>query len=658
MAQLAAQKVSQPNSSPTLLDSAIAVPPQKLNKWSRPVAPPFNDKLSEVSVLNSGSQPSIAPLAAQKVSQPRNKPTSLSPNSEHANSSSTLAETFSEQSRRAIYAVPSPETLNKWTRPVALPPNSKPSETPTLNPGFQPSIAPLAAQKVSRPENNLTSPPDSSSSPTSLEDPRIAIGAVPPQRLNKRSGPVAPPSTSKPSVHNSESQPSTVPPTVRAAPPQGLDKWARPVALPSTSKPSEISVHNSESQPSIIPPAVRAAPPQGLNKWARPVAPPSNSKPSEVPTLNPDSQPSVAPLAAQKVSQPKNKPILSSPDSDHANTSPTLLEDPHTAIGAVPPQRLNKWSRPAAPPFNDKLPKVSVLNSDSQPSIAPLAAQKASQPQNKPASLSPNSEHVNSSPTLAKTPAEQPSRSLRAAPSAETLSKWARPVTPPSDSIASQISALNSNARPSMPPLTTQKDRDSDYANSSSTLAESPRIATSAAPREILKKSRPVVPPSNTELSDISIFNSDSQLSKVPRTAQRVLKPNNNVSQRSSLIPDSKHAKKSLEETRQPQTPPSLEFRPSLDTDTNDEFADKRLRSDSYRRNQKSYFEGRGRFERVPSKLLMLQSANNPLAKKKKESTVPKLIKANRMDVFIPSTISVAALATLLNVKLGTSSLA
>ena len=48
----------------------------------------------------------------------------------------------------------------------------------------------------------------------------------------------------------------------------------------------------------------------------------------------------------------------------------------------------------------------------------------------------------------------------------------------------------------------------------------------------------------------------------------------------------------------------------------------------------------------------MLQSANNPLAKKKKESMVLKLIKANRMDVFIPFTISVAALATLLNVKL------
>jgi hypothetical protein len=84
--------------------------------------------------------------------------------------------------------------------------------------------------------------------------------------------------------------------------------------------------------------------------------------------------------------------------------------------------------------------------------------------------------------------------------------------------------------------------------------------------------------------------------------------------------------------------------------DPDNEFADKRLRSG---RNQKSYFEGRGRFERPPSKLLLQQSANIPLYKKK-ENTVPKIIKARRMDVFIPSTISVAALATLLNVKLGT----
>ena len=70
-------------------------------------------------------------------------------------------------------------------------------------------------------------------------------------------------------------------------------------------------------------------------------------------------------------------------------------------------------------------------------------------------------------------------------------------------------------------------------------------------------------------------------------------------------------------------------------------------------RNQKDYFEGRGRFERVSSKVLLRQSANTPLSKKK-TSTVPKLIKARRMDVFIPSTLTVAVLAKILNVKLGT----
>ena len=579
----------------------VVVPPQRLNKWSRP-APPSNSKLSEASVLNSGSQPSIAPLAAQKVSQPTNKPTSLSPNSEHANSSPTLAETPIEKPSRAIYAVPSPETLNKWARPATPPSSSKPSEMPTLNPDSQPSIAPLAAQRVLQPKNKLTSSsPDSdhaNSSPTLLEDPHSSVGTVPPERLNK---------------------------------------WSRPVA-PSTSKPSEISVHNSESRPSMVPPAVRAAPPQGLNKWARTVTLPSNSKPSETPTLNPDSQPSVAPLAAQKVLQ-----STSSPDSGHANSPTTLLEDPHSAIGAVPPQKLDKWSRPAAP-SNSELSEVSVLNSGSQPSITPLAAQNVSQPKSKPTSLSPNSEHAKTSPTLAKTPAEQ-LRSVRAAPSPESLTKWARPVTP-SNSVVSQISALNSNARRPVAPLTAQKVQHSDHVSSSSTMAETPtekpRIATSAAPRVILKKPRPVVTPSKSELSY-------SELSKAPRTAQRILNPNNNVSQRSSLIPDSNLAKKTLEDTSRPQIPPSLEFGLSSDTDPDDKLANKRLRS----RNQKSYFEGRGRFERVPSKLLAQQSANNPLSKKK-EATVPKLLKASRMDVFIPSTISVAALATLLNVKLGT----
>ena len=73
------------------------------------------------------------------------------------------------------------------------------------------------------------------------------------------------------------------------------------------------------------------------------------------------------------------------------------------------------------------------------------------------------------------------------------------------------------------------------------------------------------------------------------------------------------------------------------------------------RTNQKSYLEGRGR-EHVPSKVLLQQSANTPLSIKK-ASLVPKLVKARRMDVFIPSTLSVAALAKLLNIKLGTSPL-
>lgn len=180
------------------------------------------------------------------------------------------------------------------------------------------------------------------------------------------------------------------------------------------------------------------------------------------------------------------------------------------------------------------------------------------------------------------------------------------------------------------------------------TLAKNPSKAIRAALHETLKKSRPVVPPS--KLSERPLRNSQS--SRALPTALKVLKPKSNVSQRTSLIPDSDHSKQSLEETSRPQPPPRLEFSSSLDTDPDNEFADKRLRSDTYRRNQKSYFEGRGRFERVPSKVLLQQSANSPLYKKK-ESTVPKLIKARRMDVFIPSTISVAALATLLNVKLG-----
>ena len=138
-----------------------------------------------------------------------------------------------------------------------------------------------------------------------------------------------------------------MPPAVGAAPSQGLNKWSRPVASPSTSKPSEISVHSAESQPSIVAPAVRAAFPQGLNNWARPVAPPSKSKPSETSILNSNSPLSITPLPTRKVSHPKNKLTSLSPDSDHANSSPTLPEA--RAIGASL-QRRNNWARPVAPP--------------------------------------------------------------------------------------------------------------------------------------------------------------------------------------------------------------------------------------------------------------------------------------------------------------------
>ena len=171
-----------------------------------------------------------------------------------------------------------------------------------------------------------------------------------------------------------------MPPAVGAAPSQGLNKWSRPVASPSTSKPSEISVHSAESQPSIVAPAVRAAFPQGLNNWARPVAPPSKSKPSETSILNSNSPLSITPLPTRKVSHPKNKLTSLSPDSDHANSSPTLPEA--RAIGASL-QRRNNWARPVAPPSKSKLSEISFLNSDSQPSIAPLPTQKISHPKNK-----------------------------------------------------------------------------------------------------------------------------------------------------------------------------------------------------------------------------------------------------------------------------------
>ena len=133
------------------------------------------------------------------------------------------------------------------------------------------------------------------------------------------------------------------------------------------------------------------------------------------------------------------------------------------------------------------------------------------------------------------------------------------------------------------------------------------------------------------------------------------------VSQPTSLSLESDLTNQSLEEPSllgSPETPRSQEFN-SFDTDP-DEFDDKPLRPQAqHRSNNKDYFEGRGRFERVSSKVLLQQSANSPLSKKnKKASPVPKLIKARRMDIFIPPTLSVAALAKLLNVKLGTYPLA
>ena len=554
-----------------------------------------------MSVPNSNPQPSIAPLADRKVSHPINnasQPTSLSPDSDHANYSSTLV----EYPHRAIRATPSPETLKKWSRPVAPPSDSVPSQTYVTNSNSRPSIAPIAAQKVSQPINNASQPtslsPDfdhANSSPTS-EYPHRAIGATPP--------------------------------------------------------------------------------PETLKKWSRPVVPPSDSGPSQIAIPNLNFQPSIAPVAAQKVSQPiNNAPQLTSlsPDSDHANSSPTLVEYPHRAIRATPPpEMLKKWSRPVAPPSDSVPSQTSVPNSNSQPSIAPIAAQKVSQPINNApqlTSLSPDSDHANSSPTLV----EYPHRAIRATPP-EMLKKWSRPVAPPSDSVPSLISVPNSNSQPPIAPIAAQKvsqpfnnasqptslSPDSDHASSSPTSvethAEKPHRAIHASPpSETLNELRPVVPPSNSILSRKSVHNSNSQSSMAPLAARKVSQPRSNT-QPTLFSPDSDHADQSLEKKARLQTPPRQELSSSLDTnsvDEFDEFADKRLRPDAYRRNQKSYFEGRGRHERVTSKVLLQQSANAQLSKKK-TSPVPKLIKARRMDVFIPSTLSVAALATLLNVKLGT----
>jgi hypothetical protein len=176
-------------------------------------------------------------------------------------------------------------------------------------------------------------------------------------------------------------------------------------------------------------------------------------------------------------------------------------------------------------------------------------------------------------------------------------------------------------------------------------LAETPaadrgiQTAYSFEPQK--KFSRPVIPPSNSSLSQKSILNSDSRSS----TAQKVSQPTNNASKLTSLSPDSDHANQSLKKKS------GQIFSPSLDMDPDVEFADKRLRASAYRKNKKGLLEGRGRFERVPSKVPLQKSANTP---KKTSPAVPKLIKARRMDVFIPSTLSVATLAKLLNVKLGT----
>ena len=631
-----------------------AVPPETLKKWSRPVVPPSNNNLSEISVLNSDSQPSIAPLATQKDSQSKNssfQPTSLSPDSSHANSSSTLA----EDPHRAIGAAPPLERLKKWSRPVAPPSNIKLSEISALKSDPRPSIVPLAAQKF---KNNASQPtswsPDShhvNSSPTLAETPaeHPSRVALPPETLKKWSQPVLS------SILNSDSRPSIA------------SLAAQKVSQPKNELISlSLNSEHTNSLPTLAETsaehpntAIHAAPPSvTLNKWSRP----SNSILSQIPALNSNSQLSMAPLAAQKVSQPENKPTSLPPDYDHAYFSPTLVETlaehPNRTVSAAPPpESLKKWSRPVAPPSNNILPQIHALNSNSQLSMAPLAAQKVLQP----TSLSSDSGHANSSPTLVETPAEHPNRVIRAVPAPETLKKWLRPATPPPNSKLSQKSVPNSDSQPSIAPLAqkvswrTSLSPDSDHANASRTLAKTPvenrSRAIRAAPYEALNRSRPVAPSSNSKLS---FLNSDPQRSKASLMARKFLRRKNNVSQRTSLLPDSDRANQSLEETSLSQTPHRLEFGSSLDTeDPDDEFVDKRLRPDAHRRNQKGYFEGKGRFERVSSKVLLLQSANN-LISKKKASSVPKLIEARRMDVFIPSTISVATLATLLNVKLGT----
>ena len=173
------------------------------------------------------------------------------------------------------------------------------------------------------------------------------------------------------------------------------------------------------------------------------------------------------------------------------------------------------------------------------------------------------------------------------------------------------------------------------------------REINTAPPLEALKKwSRPAVPPPRIQSPALSQPLRASPTAHIRH--QEVSQPIISASRRTSLSPDS-----NFERLRKPKTPPRQELNISLDTDP----ADKPLRpkrTDTHRRsNQKAYLEGKGRFECVSSKVFLQQSANAPLSKKK-TTAVPKLIKARRMDVFIPSTLSVAALAKLLDVKLGT----
>lgn len=191
---------------------------------------------------------------------------------------------------------------------------------------------------------------------------------------------------------------------------------------------------------------------------------------------------------------------------------------------------------------------------------------------------------------------------------------------------------------------------ESSPTSAETSATSSHREIRSAPPPEALKKwSRPA-PPSSSNSSQISVLNSDSKPAS-PAEYQKVSQPIYDASQRTSFSPDSDLGNRPLEQPsrlRSPKIPRRQEF--NFDKDPS-EFADKQLRpqrTDSQRRSiKKGYAEGRGRFERVSK---VRQSADTLLSKQ----TSPMPIKARRMDVFIPSTLSVAALAKLLNIKLGT----